>query len=89
MLQYNGKPIDINIIVIIEQILGILDNKLKKYIIVNYKSKILYITKEEIQIPKEYSKYQDIFKLPKDNKLLEYSLFNYKIRIKKDKKPRF
>ena len=32
-------------------------------------------------IPKEYLKYRDIFKLPKDGELLEYSLFDHKINI--------
>jgi hypothetical protein len=40
-------------------------------------------------IPKEYIEFYDIFTLLLDSKLLRYSLFHYKIKIKDSKELKF
>ena len=57
------------------------DNELKEYIMMEHKAKQLRAIDKIYTIPKEYLEYRDVFELPKDGELPEYSLFDHEINI--------
>jgi hypothetical protein len=68
------------------------DRELEEYILVSDEETSLCATgapEEEHKIPEEYTEFQDIFTPPPDGELLEYSPFDYEIKIKDGQEPKF
>ena len=86
-----AKRTKVNIDVFVTEEVAISDQEIDIYVVVDHtaNTKTLYRTEEEVQIPKEYQEFKDIFTPAPVRQLPEHGTYDHKIKLKEGGIPKF